>query len=401
MTDLDFQIFDTDNHFYEATDAFTRHMDPKMAPRAMQWTELDGKPTLLVGGKVNHFFASPTCDPIWKAGSLREIMRGNNPKKLDFLEVAMEYEPAKPDYKNRDARLKKMDEQGIEGIFSFTSLANGMERELDQSDPEACIAAFEAFNRWLDEDWGFHYQERIFAAPYITMIDPDAAVRELEWTLLRGARVLQVRAGPIPTRDGFCSPGDRKFDPFWARVNEAGIVIGYHGGVGRYQDYLSDWGESSMFDFQDSTFNEVVGFHGQRNISDNIAALICHGVFERFSRVRVATVESGSDWVAPLLKELGRVSRMLPKGFAKDPVETFHRHVSVSCTPFTISEPGDMLELRDTIGVENIVMGSDYPHAEGLADPKDLVKELDGFSDQEIQMVLRENGLALVQPPAF
>jgi predicted TIM-barrel fold metal-dependent hydrolase len=218
---------------------------------------------------------------------------------------------------------------------------------------------------------------------------------------LRGARVLQVRAGPIPTRDGFCSPGDRKFDPFWARVNEAGIVIGYHGGVGRYQDYLSDWGESSMFDFQDSTFNEVVGFHGQRNISDNIAALICHGVFERFSRVRVATVESGSDWVAPLLKELGRVSRMLPKGFAKDPVETFHRHVSVSCTPFTISEPGDMLELRDTIGVENIVMGSDYPHAEGLADPKDLVKELDGFSDQEIQMVLRENGLALVQPPAF
>ena len=84
-----------------------------------------------------------------------------------------------------------------------------------------------------------------------------------------------------------------------------------------------------MFDFQDSTFNEVLGFHGQRNTSDNIAALICHGVFERFPNVRVATVESGSDWVAPLLKEL------------------------------------------------------------------------DGFSDQEIRMVMRENGLSLVQPPAF
>jgi predicted TIM-barrel fold metal-dependent hydrolase len=401
MTELDFRIVDTDNHFYEATDAFTRHMDPKMAPRAIQWADVDGQQRLLVGGKVNHFFASPTCDPIWKPGSLREIMRGNNPKELEFLEVANDYAPAQPDFKNRDARLAKMDEQGIEAIFSFTSLANGIEQELDRSDPEACIAAFEALNRWMDEDWGFHYEERIFAGPYITLIDPDAAVRELEWALSRGARILQVRAGPIPTRDGFRSPGDRVFDPFWARVNEAGIVVGYHGGVGRYMEWLNDWGESSMFDFQDSTFNEVVGFNGQRNTSDNIAALICHGVFERFPSVRVATVESGSDWVAPLLKELSRVSRMLPKGFAQDPVETFHRHVSVSCTPMFISEPRDLLDLRDAAGAENLLMGSDYPHAEGLADPRDFVKELDGFSDDEIRLIMRENGLALLQPPAF
>jgi predicted TIM-barrel fold metal-dependent hydrolase len=365
MTELDFRIFDTDNHYYEATDAFTRHMDPKMAPRAMQWAEMDGQQRLLVGGKVNHYFASPTCDPIWKPGSLREILRGNNPKGLDFLEVANDWEPAHPDYKNRDARLAKMDEQGVEGIFSFFSLATGLEQELDRSDPEACLAAFEAFNRWMDEDWGFHYKDRIYAPPYITLIDPDSAVRELEWVLSRGARVVAVRQGPVPTRDGWRSPGDRIFDPFWARVNEAGIVVGYHGGAGRYMEYLNDWGESTMFDFQDSTFNEVVSFNTQRIISDTI------------------------------------VSRMLPKGFHEDPVETFRRHVSVSCTPCTISDPDDLRRLRELIGVENILMGSDYPHAEGLEDPKDLVRELDGFSEDETRLVMRENGLALVRPPAF
>ena len=46
-------------------------------------------------------------------------------------------------------------------------------------------------------------------------------------------------------------------------------------------------------------------------------------------------------------------------------------------------------------------MGSDYPPAEGLEDPSDLLLELDGFSDDEIRLVMRENGLALVQPPTF
>jgi predicted TIM-barrel fold metal-dependent hydrolase len=191
------------------------------------------------------------------------------------------------------------------------------------------------------------------------------------------------------------------FDPFWARVNEAGITVGYHGVSGVFMDWLGLWGESSMFDFQDSTFNEVLGFNAQRNTSDNITALICHGVFERFPRIRVATVESGNDWVAPLLKELSRVSRMLPKGFAEDPIETFRRHVSISCTACMLSDPDDLRELRDSIGADNMLMGSDYPHAEGLENPMDLVNELDGFSDDEIRLVMRENGLGLVQPPAF
>ena len=45
-----------------------------------------------------------------------------------------------------------------------------------------------------------------------------------------------------------------------------------------------------------------------------------------------------------------------------------------------------------------MIFGSDYPHAEGLADPKSFVDDLPGFSDDEVRLVMRENGLTLSQP---
>ena len=56
-------------------------------------------------------------------------------------------------------------------------------------DPEAVCHTFRAFNRWLHEDWGFAHDDRIFAAPYITLADPQWAVDELEWALGEGARL--------------------------------------------------------------------------------------------------------------------------------------------------------------------------------------------------------------------
>ena len=64
MAQLDYLAFDADNHYYEAVDAFTRYVDPKMAKRTMQWAEIDGKQRLLVAGRVNRFIPNPTFDPV-------------------------------------------------------------------------------------------------------------------------------------------------------------------------------------------------------------------------------------------------------------------------------------------------------------------------------------------------
>ena len=116
----------------------------------------------------------------------------------EFLTRLTQPQPAPLD--DGDARLALMDTQQIEGTFLFPTLGVGMEESL-KHDPEALVAAFRAFNRWMQEDWGFAHKERLFAAPYITLVDADAAVAELEWALAHDARVI-VMDEPSATLTG-------------------------------------------------------------------------------------------------------------------------------------------------------------------------------------------------------
>jgi predicted TIM-barrel fold metal-dependent hydrolase len=390
MSHVDFPAFDADNHYYEAEDAFTRHLDRKMGRRAMQWGTAGGRKCLLVAGKVNRFIPNPTFDPVAKPGCLDEYFRGRNPEGRSIREVFGELEPISPAYRDRDARLALMDRQGLEATFLFPTLGVGMEESL-KHDPEALVAAFRAFNRWMAEDWGFAYRERLFAAPYITLVDVDEAVAELEWALGQGARVVVMRAGPVQTPYGGQSPADERFDPFWARVAEAGISAAYHSGDSGYLQFYEAWGLGG--EFQSFDFNPLRLCMSAQPIMDTLAALVCGGLFDRHPRLRVATIETGSSWVAPLLARLAKAYGQMPFAFHQDPVEAFRRHVWVS--PYY---EDDLPDLRDRIGADHVLFGSDFPHAEGLAEPTEFVKDLDGFSSQEIRLVMRDNGMSLVRP---
>jgi predicted TIM-barrel fold metal-dependent hydrolase len=243
---MDFTTFDADNHYYEATDAFTRYLDKGMARRTMQWAEIDGRQRLLVAGAVNRFIPNPTFDPVAKPGSLDEYFRGRNPRGENIAALFGDLEPIRPEYRDRDARLAIMDAQGVDGCFMFPTLGVGMEEAL-ADDPEAAVAAFHAFNRWLDDDWGYAYQERIFAAPMIPLVDVDAAVAELDEVLAKDARIVCIKSGPAVTRDGRVSPGDARFDPFWGRVDEAGVTVGIHSGDAGYNRYVDDWEQVGTF----------------------------------------------------------------------------------------------------------------------------------------------------------
>ena len=50
----------------------------------------------------------------------------------------------------------------------------------------------------------------------------------------------------------------------------------------------------------------------------------------------------------------------------------------------------------DEIGASQVLFGSDFPHAEGLARPREFAEELAGLSDAEQRMILRDNTLGLL-----
>jgi predicted TIM-barrel fold metal-dependent hydrolase len=51
----------------------------------------------------------------------------------------------------------------------------------------------------------------------------------------------------------------------------------------------------------------------------------------------------------------------------------------------------DIRGIADVIGVERLLFGSDWPHAEGLATPTAFVHDLDGFSSSDIRRIMRDN----------
>ncbi len=388
---VDFPLFDADNHYYEPTDAFTRHLDRNMQKRTMQWAQIEGKTRLLVGGKISRFIPNPTFAAVSRPGVLADYFRAKDGVG-DMRASLGELEPIedRPEYRNRDARLAVMDRQGIEQTIMLPTLGVGMETALEH-DPEALVAAFGSFNRWLLEDWGFNHKDRIYGAPYIVLADPDRAAAELEFALDHDARVVLMRPGPVSIPGGRTTPGDTRHDAFWARLNEAGITLVVHGGDSSYGDYERLWGlNGEVESFRIAPLKRLLS---ASPIQDFMASLMADKLFERFPNIRVATIETGSGWVGPLLKKLRSVSIQAPGEFGQDPYELFLEHVWVS--PFF---EDDVYKLVDRMGASRVVFGSDYPHVEGLAEPAEFLNEIDKLPAEDIRKIMRDNARELVTP---
>ena len=110
MTELPYPVFDADNHYYEALDAFTRYVEPAMQPRCVQWCKINGRKYHLVGGRLSRAVVNPTFDPVAKAGAMHDYFRGN-PNKLQPYEFLRDREPIPAEYRDRDARIAKLDGQ--------------------------------------------------------------------------------------------------------------------------------------------------------------------------------------------------------------------------------------------------------------------------------------------------
>ena len=72
--------------------------------------------------------------------------------------------------------------------------------------------------------------------------------------------------------------------------------------------------------------------------------------------------------------------------FGADPVDQFLGQVWVS--PFY---EDDMDLLAELLGTDRLLFGSDFPHAEGLREPLDFVKDIPKFSDGQVHKVMRDN----------
>ena len=291
---------------------------------AYSGVRLKGRKHHIVGGQISTAVANPTWNPIAKPGALHEYFRGN-PSGRSPLDMLKDREPLPDEYMNRDARLRKIGDQGLQGVWLFPTLGVLYE-ELLKNDVEAVKVLFRAFNKWLYEDWGFNYKDTIYAAPYISLCDVDYAVEELRIALDHGARVICIRPAAVWTVDGPKSPADKMFDPFWSLLNDAGIPLVIHAGDSGYssQGYAED-GFGANFGGGASYSPSIKAFNIERAALDWLMTMSLQKMYERFPNLRIVSVENGSSFLPDLFRKLPQQKNKLMGWFKEDPLELFKK----------------------------------------------------------------------------
>ncbi|KJF23856.1 amidohydrolase [Rhodococcus sp. ACPA4] len=384
--DLPYPLFDADNHLYETAEALTKYLPAKYKD-AIKYVEVDGRTKIAIRGQISEYIPNPTFSVVARPGSMEEYFKNGNPEGKSRREIFGKSMKAIPAFSEPGPRLELMDELGVDRTLMFPTLASLVEERM-RDDPDLIHAVVHALNEWLYETWQFNYKDRIFTTPVISLPILDKALEELEWVAERGARAILVRPAPVPGFKGPRSFAMPEFDPFWKRVVELDLLVAMHSSDSGYARFDAEWEgtDGEMLPFQTNTFRMV---NEWRPVQDTVASWVCHGALFRFPDLKLAVIESGSAWLRPLLDSLADTFKKAPEGFGmQDPVAAIKRQVHVS--PFY--EEG-VTDLIDLVGVDRVLFGSDYPHPEGLAEPRHFADML-GHLDEKDQAKIMGGNLA-------
>jgi predicted TIM-barrel fold metal-dependent hydrolase len=380
-------VFDADNHFYESEDALLRHL-PRQHRDAIRFVQVGGRMRIALQNLITDYIPNPTFELVAAPGKHVPYYAANNPEGRTLREMTGEPIAATPAMRSPAPRLEVMDQHGVERALVYPTLANLVEQRL--TGPDLISDVIHALNEWMHEEWPFVYEGRIFSTPVIHLGLVDRAVAELEWVLARGAKAILIRPAPTEGYHGSRSVAMPEFDPFWARVQEADLTVIMHATDPVIAPYVDLWDKRTTDSaFRPNPFRAAA--LGHRDIEDALTSLICHGTLTRFPRLKVASIENGTEWIPYLFHRLDKVYRQMPQEFTEHPLDVFRRNIWVN--PFWEEELPRLLE---HVPVERVLFGSDWPHPEGLAEPLDYLDMLGDLDQPSVDRIMRDNANQLL-----
>jgi predicted TIM-barrel fold metal-dependent hydrolase len=394
VPDLGYGIFDCDTHCYETRDAFTRYLPKAYQAHAIAPIQnAAGEEILLAGSRIATFNSEQGLgyDLAYRPGTLKEMLKQMG---SGSPEETYQPQPMQPEFIEREPRLRMLETQGVERCVLFPA-GGALAAEHYVADTDALYANLESFNLWYDETWGFNYQDKIYATALMSLRDLDRAVALTDKVLEMGAKVVLLPTGPAYGR----SPGDPYFDPIWARLNEAGATVALHIMPFWYFDAISPaWGHDPDPSAWHMSAWQWMNVYGERPIIDIISALIFDNLFGRFPNLRVLVAEHGASWVPHMLghmdksRGMGRNGPWVGGKLDERPSTILQRFVRVAPYP-----EDDIPRIVEGLGgnASCLVMGSDFPHAEGIAEPADFEKLLDPLDETTKHAIMRGNAETL------
>lgn len=247
-----------------------------------------------------------------------------------------------PGFTDIDAKLAAMDKEGIEISFLFHGMVQGLNGLQDKELYWACI---DVYNEWLAEYTKDHRDRLVPIAILPTFLKPEASHDYIQKLKDLGYKALQMPSFPRGVRYNSMT-----MEPLWSAIEESGIPLQFH--VGAYPEFSG---------------TGAIGANIARNLCPYrglLGQLTFAGIFDRHPELNVVFTEGGAAWVAQALMDMDYIvksySMSLKPKLGMMPSEYWYRQCYVSF----IIDPIAM-RLVDVIGEDNMMWGSDYPHAEG------------------------------------
>ena len=359
-------ILSSDSHVFEPPDLWTTRIDAAFRDRAPRMQRIDGADQIVIEadqvlsgiGLISNAgarFEAP--ETISGRAHFEDVPRGG-------------YDP--------DQHLADMRLDGVAGEVLYPSQGLFFFRIADSA---LMSAIFRAYNDWLAEFCRTD-PSRLKGIAMINLDDVADGVKELERAARMGLAGAMITEYPLEHRR-YDQP---EYEPLWAAAQSLGMPLSLHTAT-RRQGKIRGAGEKTL---RDASSRATKAFYPALSLCD----MIFSGVFERYEHLTLAIVEFELSWAPHLLDTMNYTYRERHEEAIyrfKDglrPSDFFHRNVVLS-----FQEDAIGIRLRDAIGVDNMMWGSDYPHSESTfpQSRKILAEILAGVPDDEQAKIVGGN----------
>jgi predicted TIM-barrel fold metal-dependent hydrolase len=292
-------------------------------------------------------------------------------------------------------RVKMMDATGVNAQVMYPNILGFGGQHAVKVDDELRLASVEIFNDAMAE-----YQsdsgQRIFPMALIPWWDVKLAVREIERAKRMGLRGININSDPhnFKTASGENLPdlGAQHWYPMWEVCEALDMPVNFHIGASEQSmDWVGMQGWPGLHRDLRSALGGAMLFINNGRVMGN---LILSGLLDRYTQVKFVSVESGIGWLPFLLEAIDYEYQEVGANQAKlqrKPSEYFTSNFS-ACFWF---ERRDLTHQIKTVGVDNVLFETDFPHPVCLFPIDDVDSAMSGLSEAEKVKVLSGNAAKL------
>ena len=330
-----YRVISADDHVIEPPELWTSRVEPRFKDRAPSivrdengdWWVCDGQRVSSIGGGAQTGLRFEQPEKLTRTDKFERIRLGG-------------YIP--------DERIKDMDADGVEVSIVYPTVGCML---YSVQDTALLTGLFRAYNGWIAE-FCAAFPDRLKGIAMVNVDDVGEGVRELTACAKLGFAGAMITVYP-PEGKAYHLP---EYESFWAAAQDLSMPLSLHAATNR----------PSPSQLSSLTVRPSQQANVDYWVRVSLGDIILSGVFERYPDLRVGAVEHELSWVPHFLDRLDyqytqRAPRELDYRFKEDalPSDYFHRNVSVG-----FQEDALGITLRNIIGVDNLLWGSDYPHQE-------------------------------------